>query len=171
MKRIQAAMHENLMIAMDAFRKLPGKKMQAAEMRIREIIFLKYQMEAITDQKGYSQACRNFIPICKGECCKWHFPGNLTHLDFFTAIFDMSEAEQATMAELILNNHKHQCPVLLETGCFLSFERRPVICTNAYPCFHDQSYWNAKERQNILFKKAFDSLEVIVPFQNDRTVE
>lgn len=157
-------MHENLVMAMDAMRNLSGEKMQAAEMRIREIISLKYELEAIADQKGYSRACKSYIPTCRGECCKWHFPNNLTHLDFFVAIFHIPEEKQAALAELILNNHKHQCPVLLETGCFLSFEQRPVPCTNAYPCFHDQSYWNEKDKRNILFKKAFDSLEAMVPF-------
>jgi len=171
MKYVRAAMHENLLIAMDALHELSGEKMQAVEILIREIISIKYQLETIADQKGYSQACKTYIPTCRGECCKWHFPRNLTYMDFFLAIFRMPEEQQGELAELIFNNTRNQCPVLLETGCFLSFEQRPVTCTNAYPCFHEQSYWNEKDKKNILFKKAFDSLDAIVRFKNNRTVE
>ncbi len=162
MQHIQSAMHENLMIAMDGFQKLSQKEMGAAELQVKEIVSLKYQMETIAAQKGYSQACKTSIPTCKGECCKWHFPRNLTHVDFFIAIFYMPEEQQAAFAQLICNNNKNQCPVLLETGCSLSFEQRPVICTNAYPCFNDRSYWIEKEKKNIQFKKAIDTLDTAV---------
>ncbi len=162
MQPVHSKMYENLMIAMERFQKLPSKEVESAESQINEIIALKYQMEAIADQKGYSQACKASIPICNGDCCKWHFPKNLTYIDFFIAIFHMPDELQAGLAKLINSNTKNQCPVLLETGCFLSFEQRPVICTNAYPCFNDRSYWIEKEKKNILFQKAIDTLDAIV---------
>jgi hypothetical protein len=165
MKHIQAAMHENLMAAIDGCQKLPRKGMGDAELQVKEIIALKYQMETIAAKKGYSQACKAFIPICRGECCKYHFPRNLTPVDFFIAILFMPEEQQAALAKLIFSNKKNQCPVLLKTGCFLSFEQRPVLCTNAYPCFNDRSYWIEKEKKNIQFKKAIDSLDVTVQFK------
>ena len=64
--------------------------------------------------------------------------------------------------KLIFNNKKNQCPILLKSGCFLSFEQRPIICTNAYPCFADRSYWVEKEKVNVFFKKAIDELETII---------
>ena len=165
MQHIQIEMHKNLMIAMDGFQKLSQKEMGAAELQVKEIISLKYQMETIAAQKGYAQACKISIPICRGECCKWHFPRNLTHVDFFIAIFYMPEEQQAALATLIGNNKKNQCPVLLKTGCFLSFEQRPVLCTNAYPCFNDRSYWIEKEKKNIQFKKVIDALDAAVQFK------
>ena len=158
MQHIQIEMHKNLMIAMDGFQKLSQKEMGAAELLVKEIISLKYQMETIAALKGYAQACKTSIPICRGECCKWYFPRNLTPVDFFIAIFYMLEEQQAELAKLICNNNKNQCPVLLKTGCFLSFEQRPVLCTNAYPCFNDRSYWIEKEKKNIQFKKAIEKL-------------
>ncbi len=154
MQEVQAKMHKNLLIAMDGFKNFAQKEMDIAASHIKKIQSLKYQMEAIATQIGYSQACKASIPICKGDCCKWHFPKHLNHIDFFIAIFHMSEYQQEKFAQLIFNNEKNQCPVLLKTGCFLSFEQRPVLCTNAYPCFADRSYWIEKEKKNILFKKS-----------------
>jgi len=165
MKHIQAAMHENLMAAIDGCQKLSQKGMDDAELQVKEIIALKYQMETIAALKGYSQACKASIPTCRGECCKWHFPKNLTQIDFFIAILFMPEEQRTALAKLICSNKKNQCPVLLKTGCFLSFEQRPVLCTNAYPCFNDRSYWIEKEKKNIQFKKAIDALNVTVQFK------
>jgi len=47
MKYIQAAMHENLMAAIDGCQKLSQKRMGDAELQVKEIIALKYQMETI----------------------------------------------------------------------------------------------------------------------------
>ena len=162
MQHIQIAMNENLMIAMDEFQKLSQKTIGIAELQVKKIISLKYQMETIAAQKGYSQSCKRSISTCKGECCKWHFPRDLTHVDFFIAIFYMSDEEQTELAQLISSNKRNQCPVLLKTGCFLSFEQRPILCTNAYPCFNDRLYWIEKEKKNIQFKKAINALEVIL---------
>ena len=165
MKHIQAVMHENLMAAIDGCQKLSQKRIEEAELQVKEIIALKYQMETVAAQKGYSQACKASIPTCRGECCKWHFPRKLTHVDFFIAILFMPGEQQAVLAKLICNNKKKQCPILLKNGCFLSFEQRPVLCTNAYPCFNDRSYWIEKEKKNIQFKKAIDALAVTVQFK------
>ncbi len=146
---------------MDRFKNFSLKEKNIAESYIKEIITLKYQMETIAVQRGYSQACKTSIPVCKGDCCKWHFPKNLNHIDFLIAIFYMSEKQQTKFEQLILNNKKNQCPVLLKTGCFLPFEHRPVLCTNAYPCFADKSYWIEKEGKNILFQKAKNGLDTV----------
>jgi len=170
MQHIQAVMHENLMAAIDVCQKLSQKRMEDAELKVKEIIALKYEMETIAAQKGYSQSCKASIPTCRGECCKWHFPRNLTHVDFFIAILFMPKEQRAALAKLICNNKNNQCPVLLKTGCFLSFEQRPVLCTNAYPCFNGRSYWIEKEKKNIQFKKAIDALAVTVQFKKFNNV-
>ena len=165
MEHIQTVMHKNLVAAIDGFQKLSRKEMGDAKLQVKQIIALKYQMETIAAQKGYSQACKESISICRGECCKWHFPSNLNKIDFFIAILFMPEEQQATLAKLICSNKSNQCPILLKTGCFLSFEQRPIICTNAYPCFNNRSYWIEKEEKNILFKKAIDALDATVQFK------
>jgi len=95
---------------------------------------------------------------------------NLTYVDFFIAILFMPEEQQAALAKLICNNKKNQCPALLKTGCFLSFEQRAVLCTNAYPCFNDRSYWIEKEKKNIQFKKIIDALDVTIQFKTNNNV-
>ena len=158
MNRFQTGMHNNLRLAVDALQGLSKKSKMDLETWIKEIISLKYQMETLADQKGYSLNCKRSIPICKGECCKWHYPRNLTHVDFLIAIFNMGEEQKALLSKKILGAKYDHCPMLLKTGCFLSFEQRPVLCTNAYPCFSDHSYWIEKEKKNILFKKEFDRI-------------
>ncbi len=93
MKDVQTEMHKNLLIAMDEFNNFSQKERDIAESHINEIQLLKYQMETIATQRGYSQACKTSIPVCKGDCCKWHFPKKLNHIDFFIAIFHMSEGQ------------------------------------------------------------------------------
>ena len=149
------------MIAMDRIENLSLEEKDLADEQIKQIISLKYQMETTANKKGYSQACKSSIPICKGDCCKWHFPQNLNHIDFFISIFYMSKDQRSTFTELLLNNQKNRCPILLKTGCFLTFEQRPILCTNAYPCFSDRSYWVEKERKNIQFRKAVDLLNAV----------
>lgn len=161
MQPVQSEMYENFLVATDRKKELSSKAKDSAASQIRQIIALKYEMEAIAARKGYSKGCKTSIPVCRGECCKWHFPKQLNHIDFFISIFHMPEAQQEKLAEQIFNNKINHCPMLLQTGCFLTFEQRPVLCTNAYPCFNDRSYWVEKEKKNLLFKKAFDRLEDI----------
>lgn len=159
---MQTDMYKSCMKAIDRFNRLSQDQKHLAGYQINKIISLKYQIEAIARQKGYSNACTSSIPICKGDCCKWHFPKNLSYLDFFISIFSMTADQVEKFQKLIFNNKKNQCPILLTSGCFLSFEQRPIICTNAYPCFADRSYWVEKEKINNLFKKAIDELETII---------
>lgn len=87
MNHFQTGMHNNLRLAVDALQELSEKSKIDLETWIKEIISLKYQMEILADQKGYSLNCKESIPICKGECCKWHYPRNLTHVDFLIALW------------------------------------------------------------------------------------
>ena len=162
MNTLQAEMYSNLLIAIDRFKKLTPKKKRLAELQIKQVISLKYQIETIAANKGYSKACKSSIPICKGECCKWHFPRHLNHIDFFISIFSMTENQRIDFTKLVSNPKNTHCPILRKTGCFLSFEQRPIPCTNAYPCFADRSYWVEKEMKNNQFKKAMDSLDRII---------
>lgn len=164
MQPVQSEMYENLRIAMGRLKILSSEAKGIAGSQIKEIITLKYEMETIAANKGYSKACKTYISQCRGECCKWHFPKNLNHIDFFISIFHMPEEQQVILAEQIFNNPKTHCPMLLKTGCFLSFEQRPILCTNAYPCFNDRSYWIEKEKKNLLFRKAVDRLQGIFQF-------
>jgi len=95
MNRFQTDMHNNLRFALDAFQGLSDKSKKDLDTWVKEIISLKHQMETLADQRGYSLNCKRSIPICKGECCKWQYPKNLTHVDFIIAIFHMGEEQRA----------------------------------------------------------------------------
>ncbi len=97
---------------------------------------------------GYVKQCIDSIPVCKGECCKWHFPKNLSRLDLFITICSITVAEQTALADqLAFNNGKYQCPVHRKNGCLLSFDSRPLVCSNAYPCFAGASYHGFLKKQ------------------------
>lgn len=132
------------------------------ESAIAEILNIKNRMEKLAIQMGYSQACKQGIPVCRGECCIYHYPKDLTSVDFFIAIYTMSDNRQQVLLNLVLQYKGHGCPMLLETGCFFSFEQRPVICTNAYPCFAGRVYWEKKEAESVRIKKIFEILSPIV---------
>lgn len=119
---------------------------------VNEINRIRHQIYEKAMGLGYVKKCIDSIPICKGECCKWHFPKNLSCLDLFITVCSISTEEQAALEDQIaFNNGKYQCPVLRENGCSLSFDSRPLVCSNAYPCFSGESYHEflRKQRKEI----------------------
>lgn len=155
-------MQNNLRIAIITLQTLPGEKLKNARKSIVDILSVKYHMEHLAIRRGYSQACKNAIPACGGECCKYHFPRNLTPVDFFIAIHEMPGKKLSGLSELMSRSDTDYCPLLLQSGCILSFEQRPIICTNAYLCFSDRSYWMEKERKAITVQKARKSISAII---------
>jgi hypothetical protein len=59
----------------------------------------------------------------------------------FNMYFNITTVENQLRAK-----KKYQCPVLQENGCLLSFDNRPLACSNAYPCFSGELYYNYLER-------------------------
>ncbi len=119
---------------------------------VNEINHIRHQIYEKALGFGYVKQCIDSIPVCKGECCKWHFPKNLSRLDLFITICSITVAEQTALADqLALNNGKYQCPVLRKNGCLLSFDSRPLACSNAYPCFAGESFHKflSKQRKEI----------------------
>jgi len=47
-----------------------GKALKA----INEINRIRHQIYAKAMRFGYVKKCKDSISICKGGCCKWHFP-------------------------------------------------------------------------------------------------
>ena len=119
---------------------------------VNEVNHIRHQIYEKALGFGYVKQCIDSIPVCKGECCKWHFPKNLSRLDLFITICSITVAEQTALADqLALNNGKYQCPVLRKNGCLLSFDSRPIACSNAYPCFAGESFHKflLKQRKKI----------------------
>ena len=115
---------------------------------VNEVNRIRHQIYEKALEFSYVKQCIDSIPACNGECCKWHFPKNLGRLDFFITVCSITAAKQTALADqLALNNGKYQCPVLRENGCLLSFHSRPLICSNAYPCFAGASYHEFLKKQ------------------------
>jgi len=162
MNPLRNTYHHHLLIAMNALQVMAENDLQEIQKTIDDILSIKSQMEDLAISRGYSQACKNGISTCRGECCKYHYPRDLTSVDFYLAIYNMPVVQQKGLSQLISANDKPYCPMLLDTGCFFSFEQRPIICTHAYPCFIDRSYWMAKESRSGQIKKAFASLSDMI---------
>jgi hypothetical protein len=110
---------------------------------LQGIARLKYEIEARAAVLGYDRLCAGHIPVCKGECCKWHYPRHLDVMDFFLALTTLAESRRKELLLWLSESRSGagRCPLLTDTGCFFDFEERPIVCTAAYPCFNSTSYW------------------------------
>jgi hypothetical protein len=125
---------------------------------VNNINRIRYQIYETALGLGYVKACKDAIPVCNGECCIWHYPKQLNCLDLFITVCSISTEEQNALKDQIgRNNGRHQCPVLRENGCSLSFESRPLVCSNAYPCFAGEFFHKflLKQRKEIDIQYSF----------------
>lgn len=115
---------------------------------VYKINSIRHQLHEKAMELGYVKKCIDSMPVCKGQCCKWHFPKNLNYLDLFITLCSISSEEQKALEDQIaFDNWKYECPVLRENGCSLSFDSRPLVCSNAYPCFLGDSYYELLEKK------------------------
>ncbi len=137
-----------LKAAIRIYDQLNEKKKARAFDAVSEVNRIRHRIYDKAAGLGYVKLCMDSIPVCKGECCKWHFPKNLSRPDLFITLCSITMAEQTALTDqLALNNGKYQCPVLRENGCLLSFDSRPLVCSNAYPCFAGASYHEFLKKQ------------------------
>jgi hypothetical protein len=149
--------------AIRIYNQLNENDMAVALKAVTKINRIRYQIREKAAELDYVNKCINSIGVCNGECCKWHFPKNLGLPDLFVTVCGSSSTELAVLkAQIVFDNGKYQCPVLRENGCLLSFDNRPIACSNAYPCFSGELYHNYLERkkkeidvQYILLNKLF----------------
>ena len=169
MAAIRRSMRAACAEASRLFDGLNGIDRAGALERIRQVGGIKYQIKKKAREMGHWQRCRNTIPECGGACCKWHFPKSLHPVDFFIAISGLSAEERLQLEALLEETGKgpYQCPLLLYNGCCLSFENRPLVCTNAYPCTMDRSYWEYLQSIKAQIGALIRPLEELFP--NPRT--
>ncbi|MDY6987693.1 MAG: hypothetical protein SWQ30_06505 [Thermodesulfobacteriota bacterium] len=109
---------------------------------------IRHRLHEKAVELGYVKKCTDSMAVCKWQCCRWHFPKDLNHLDLFLTVCGISSEEQQTLEDrLAFDNGKYECPVLHEKGCSLSFDSRPLACSNAYPCFLGDPYHEFLEKQ------------------------
>ena len=157
---IRQAMLKDLGTALRACEKLRPAATQKAGALISDLKSIKQQVESRATTLGYSERCRQAIPVCGGECCVWHFPKTLTPVDFFIAVFDLAADERRVLVKQIENsdNEHYRCPLLQKDGCAFSFENRPIVCTNAFPCLAGTQYWQYKEQ----FRKDIEAIYTVL---------
>jgi len=155
---IQIRMHTCLNHAVHAMEMMDGESWDLARKAVDGLSVIKFEINNEARNLGYARRCRAFIPICGGACCKWHYPKNLSARDFFIAICTLSQNELYRLIRHMegFGYGARRCPFLCEDGCFFSFEDRPIVCTNAYPCFTGEKYWifieERKERVQAIFQ-------------------
>lgn len=123
-----------------------GRALRAVD----EINRIRHRIYEKAMRFGYVTKCKDAIGVCKGECCKWHFPKNLSYLDLFIIVCSLpAEEQKALKDQIVFDNGNYQCPILRENGCSLSFASRPLVCSNAYPCFAGGSFYDFLSKQRI----------------------
>jgi hypothetical protein len=134
-------LYEVLNAAIDIHHRLDETDKNFALKTVVAINRIRYQIYEKAMELGYVKNCIHAISLCKGECCKWHFPQKLELTDLFITVCDSGSKELGTLKDqLISDNGKYQCPLLRENGCLLPFDTRPLSCSNAYPCFSGELY-------------------------------
>lgn len=147
-KEYQKYLYGVLNAAISIYNQLNENDMAFALKAVNKINRIRYQIFEKAIELGYVKKCIDSIPVCKGECCKWHFPKNISCTDLFIMVCGSSSKELTALKDqIIFDNGKYQCPVLRENGCLLSFDTRPLVCSNAYPCFSGELYHNYLQRK------------------------
>ncbi len=154
-REIQKRMHGHLIAALGALEGLDENDRRRALKNIAGLNEIKEEIEEKARSLGYSRACKESIPVCKGACCKWHFPRDLDNVDFFIAVHDLPPERRQQLERKLrdFNDKNYQCPLLREDGCFFSFADRPIVCTIAYPCSMGRSYWEMLQKKREAIKK------------------
>jgi hypothetical protein len=143
MEILQETMRCHLVQALKGIKDLdPATELEVAPL-VEDLFLIKMDIEARALALGYPLRCKEHSPICRGQCCKWHFPENLDAVDFFLALRAMDSFRRSELLSLLQQKVKglHQCPLLKDDGCFFNFKQRPMVCATAYPCFLNTAYW------------------------------
>ena len=148
MNTIKRDYRKVLNVATGIYNQLNENDRAIALKAVNKINSIRHQIYEKAMELGYVNKCIDSIAVCKGECCKRHFPKNLNYVEMFITVCSISSEEhKALKDQLAFNNGKNECPVLRENGCLLSFNSRPLECSNAYPCFAGESYHEFLEKQ------------------------
>jgi hypothetical protein len=152
-----------LKVAIRIYDQLNAKEKAGAFGAVSAVNRIRHQVYEKAAELGYVKRCMDSIPVCKGECCKWHFPKKLDLLELFITVCGTTAAEQTALADqLAVNNGKYQCPVLRKSGCLLSFHNRPLVCANAYPCFASAPYHEFLKKQRKTINVQYGLLKDII---------
>jgi len=165
---IRRAMSRELAAALRVCENMGPADAAEAEQLIAELGAIKRHVEDRAASLGYSARCRQAIAVCRGECCRWHFPKTINRIDFFIAVFGMTDTAKEAVVNQVqpVEDRAYRCPLLCKDGCIFSFADRPVVCTNAFPCMAGADYWQYKER----FREEIDAIRAALGSLIDQNV-
>ena len=160
---------ENYFQALNARGRFTREEKQRVQGLLSDIFAIKEETEQKALALGIAQSCRASIPVCKGECCRLHFPKTFTAVDFIIAVEGLAPAQIENLTNQINRDQpqNRKCMFQKPDGCLLAFYNRPMVCTNAYPCFMSRAYWEFKEDGNRRAKPIFGALERLI-LSNDQ---
>jgi hypothetical protein len=146
--QICETMTRELETALRAYKNMGPQSLQASTELIAELSAIKVSIEDRARLLGYAEQCRRSIDVCRGECCRWHFPRTLDRIDFFAALCNLTDLERKVLVRQVgtAPGRRYQCPLLQKNGCIFTFDNRPAVCTAAFPCLAGEAYWHYKER-------------------------
>jgi len=157
---MQVRIKHNYLQALSSWERFSIGQKQMVQKLAADLHTIKKEIEQTAVSFGYSHACRTSIAVCRGECCRLHFPKTFSEADFLAIIGSLTQEERDSLSRRMLENRfqSEQCVLLKPDGCFLSFKSRPMVCTNAYPCFASRAYWEIKEAGNRRAQPIFKRL-------------
>ncbi|MDY6953604.1 MAG: hypothetical protein SWE60_19005 [Thermodesulfobacteriota bacterium] len=127
---------------------LDEKERAAAVKAVYRINRIRHGLYEKAVELGYVKRCIEAMPGCRWQCCKWHFPKSLGEVDLFMMVCSLGSEERKALEEkLALDTGTYECPFLAKKGCLLPFDRRPLACANAYPCFLGEPYYRFLQKQ------------------------
>lgn len=159
-----AHLHTEFTAAIRLHESLQGDDRRQAIAAVAEIQRLRERIHQEADRLGYAAACVTTIPDCKGECCKWHYPKNLDRFDFFISVVTLPPDRVTTALNRLADaasTDTQACPFLMPDGCTLSFQSRPILCANAYPCFMSDGFHAFLDIQRKEIDRQFGILKQI----------
>jgi len=162
---MQVGIRLNFTRALSTWERLSNSQRELVQKLAEDLYEIKKETEQTAITFGYSSVCRASIAVCRGECCRLYYPKTFSAADFLVIIGSLTPRECEELAHRILlgsSVSNGKCILLMKDGCILSFKSRPMVCTNAYPCFAGRVYWEIKEAGNRRAKTLFESLNDLI---------
>jgi hypothetical protein len=156
----ERGLRQEFITAVWAWEQLTPYDAARAVRAVEELRRIRSHIHARAQRLGYARRCKEALPSCMGECCKQHFPRDLKCVDLLVAICGRTGEEARALSCRIADagGPGVGCPLLGEHGCLFSFEDRPIVCANAYPCFATREYWEFLQGERPGIEALYETL-------------
>lgn len=108
---------------------------------IDDMMRLRLEMAAEGDRQGLTSACEGTLSLCRGECCRYHYPSPLSLPDLLVILVASPREILERVREAARLPYPHErCLFLDPDGCVFPVKTRPLPCVAAYPCHTTAEY-------------------------------